>query len=155
PDELINFTLPFPPNISPREIMTSTSKRKSKKKTLGKKATKPPNAFMIYRKVFCREIAKSHRFQQMKISTICSKSWKSEPVHVKDFYNDLAAKVDILFLESRDREEQQGSQDSSLQAPPHLENQGPTVDYFLDEFDTIESREMLNPQYNYNVAIYD
>jgi len=57
---------------------------------------------MIYRKIFSREIAKNHRFQQKKISSICGTSWRREPKYVKDEYHKLATEVDKLFLQLRE-----------------------------------------------------
>ncbi|RIA99546.1 hypothetical protein C1645_854094 [Glomus cerebriforme] len=140
--DITEFRLPFPPTITAREIMSN--------KKNGKKATKPPNAFMIYRKVFSSEIAKNYRFQQMKISTICSNSWKREPKSVKDHYYELAAEADALFLQSREAESQEYPQ---LPTSSHLEQQCMN-DYlryfdFCHSPDSIDAEMLQEFQYNF------
>ncbi|CAB4424434.1 unnamed protein product [Rhizophagus irregularis] len=104
--DVSEFRLPFPPAITAREIMSD--KRK------GKKASRPPNAFMIYRKVFSRELAKNYRFQQMRISSLCGSSWKNEPAEVKEYYHRLAHEADKIFLQDLQN-------DSKLPPPPSLQ----------------------------------
>lgn len=101
--DMPEFQLPFPPTITAREIMSDKKK--------GKKASRPPNAFMIYRKVFSRELAKNYRFQQMRISSLCGNSWKREPAEVKEYYHRLAHEADKIFLQDLQN-------DSQLPGPP-------------------------------------
>ncbi|GBB90305.1 hypothetical protein RclHR1_01720026 [Rhizophagus clarus] len=98
------FRLPFPPKITAREIMSNKKK--------GKKASRPPNAFIIYRKVFSKELAKNYRFQQMRISSLCASSWKRESADVKEYYHKLAHEVDKIFLQDLQNDPQ---------LPPSLE----------------------------------
>ncbi|CAB4432510.1 unnamed protein product [Rhizophagus irregularis] len=130
--------LPFPPEITAREIISD--------KKNGKKAKKPPNAFMIYRKVFSRELAKKNlRFQQKKISTLCSISWKREPENVKQGYRRLAHDADKIFLQDL----QNNSQLPQLHLPlPPQQMLPPSQllekDKHLKCFDDME-RQMLPP----------
>ncbi|CAB4391403.1 unnamed protein product [Rhizophagus irregularis] len=139
PDEP-EVRLPFPPKITAREVISD--------KKNGKKAKKPPNAFMIYRKVFSRELAKKNlRFQQKKISTLCSISWKQEPENVKQGYRRLAHDADKIFLQDL----QNHSQSPQLHLPlPPQQMLPPSqllqseMDKHLKCFDDME-RQMLPP----------
>jgi hypothetical protein len=136
PDES-EFRLPFPPTITAHQIM---SERK-----VGKKATKAPNAFMIYRKIFSKEM-KDRRFQQKNISSLCSNSWKSEPDEVKKFYHKLAHEADKIFL-------QDSRNDSQLPRPPPPQQQFSSqseIDKHLKCFDDIEKIESLQETQSYD-----
>ncbi|CAG8596905.1 341_t:CDS:2 [Diversispora eburnea] len=64
------LTLPFPPEISPEELIVNSRKLPSK----------PPNAFFIYRKVYAKAlITKNMRFKMTDVSPWVSSSWKLEP----------------------------------------------------------------------------
>ncbi|RGB32572.1 hypothetical protein C1646_762729 [Rhizophagus diaphanus] len=139
PDEP-EVQLPFPPKITAREVISD--------KKNGRKAKKPPNAFMIYRKVFSRELAKKNlRYQQKKISTLCSISWKQEPENVKQGYRRLAHDADKIFLQDL----QNHSQLPQLHLPlPPQQMLPPSqllqseMDKHLKCFDDME-RQMLLP----------
>lgn len=134
PDEP-EIPVPFPPTITARELISD--------KKDGKKAKKPPNAFMIYRKVFSK-VAKTHRFQQKKISSLCSSSWKREPEEVKKVYRRLAHDADRIFLQDL----QNHSQIPQLPLPlPPQQMLPPSqllqseMDKYLECFDDMEKQQ--------------
>lgn len=88
--DIRDFKLSFPPTITVQDIIMSIKKN-------GRKVKRPPNAFMIYRKAFCNEAAKSYRFYQMEVSSLCGNSWRREPKEVKEYYYKLATEVDMIF----------------------------------------------------------
>ncbi|CAI2161953.1 3320_t:CDS:1 [Funneliformis geosporum] len=155
-DDLADFKLPFPPRITAHEVV-------SMKKKKGKKPSKSSNAFMIYRKVFSKEVAKIHRFQQKKISPICGHFWNREPKYVKDVYRQLATEVDKLFLQLREETSLQDRIEWNMKAIPkitsqRLEKPSPSIlpelsiDYYLKEFENLPH----DPYNNYeNIDIND
>ncbi|RIA84521.1 hypothetical protein C1645_859024 [Glomus cerebriforme] len=83
-----NFKLPFPPDITPNEIL------KTKKNIVKSKAA---NSFMIYRQVYVRELQRRNlSFAMTDISGIISERWKLEEPHVKDFYRNLSQEANKL-----------------------------------------------------------
>ncbi|GBB96987.1 hypothetical protein RclHR1_02890014 [Rhizophagus clarus] len=130
--DMSEFRLIFPPTITPHEII-------SDKKKKGKKPKKPPNAFIIYRKVYSGELAKNnYRLKQKEISSLCSKSWRNEPEYVKKHYRRLAHDTDKIFL-------QDSQNDTQLPQPfpPQHEFQSSELlqsemNKYLSRFDDIE-----------------
>ncbi|CAG8712392.1 14662_t:CDS:1, partial [Acaulospora colombiana] len=69
--------VPFPPLVNPEELITRPRKAKSKA------PTKPPNAFMIYRMQYVKELhAREHRLPMRSVSAAVASSWRGEPEHV-------------------------------------------------------------------------
>ncbi|CAG8498199.1 14231_t:CDS:1, partial [Cetraspora pellucida] len=88
------INVPYPYSIDPMDFLSRKGKR-------GKKPSKSSNAFMIYRKMFSKELRKkNHKIPQSKISGMASTSWKNESKDIKDAYHKLAGDVDRLFLEA-------------------------------------------------------
>ncbi|RIB19814.1 hypothetical protein C2G38_2141463 [Gigaspora rosea] len=97
--------VPYPCSVNPKDFLS----RKCKK---GKKPSKSSNAFMIYRKMFSRELRKKNykiKITQAKISGMASASWKNESNHIKDAYHKLAGDVDRLFMELHQENPNEGS----------------------------------------------
>ncbi|CAG8467966.1 24483_t:CDS:1 [Racocetra persica] len=93
-NEFAEINVPYPCSIDPMDFLSRKCKR-------GKKPSKSSNAFMIYRKMFSKELRKkNHKIPQSKISGMASASWKNESKDIKDAYHKLAEDVDRLFLES-------------------------------------------------------
>lgn len=73
--------LPFPPTIEPRDLL---------KKTRDGGMSKPPNAFIIYRKWFIETARSEGYFLPMTvISSMASQSWEQESPSVKAEYKRL------------------------------------------------------------------
>ncbi|CAI2162605.1 7080_t:CDS:1 [Funneliformis geosporum] len=74
---------PFPPPIGPKDLIT--------KSIAGKKPSRAPNAFIIYRKMYVRESRnEGYCFPMTVLSSMVSQSWEKEPEEVKDYYKRLA-----------------------------------------------------------------
>ncbi|CAG8461063.1 1345_t:CDS:1 [Dentiscutata erythropus] len=87
--------VPFPPIVDIDDLIT--------RQRVGKKPhTKPPNAFLIYRMQYVKELAKTHRLPIRAISSIIASSWRQEPNHVVDHYENIAdqakKRFDLNFL---------------------------------------------------------
>ncbi|RHZ56059.1 hypothetical protein Glove_406g113 [Diversispora epigaea] len=87
------LTLPFPPEISPEELIANTRKLPSK----------PPNAFFIYRKVYTKALVnKNMRFKMTDVSPWVSSSWKLEPEEVKTKYKEIARNVRQIYKRTKE-----------------------------------------------------
>src|SRR6266542_3709456 len=89
----IIFRPPFPPLITPEEIVQQ--KNKQPKST---KPTKFPNSFIIYR----NEISKKLKSQKIKltrdkVSNLASRLWKTEPAYVKNVYKEISREAVLLY----------------------------------------------------------
>ncbi|CAG8685027.1 1753_t:CDS:1 [Cetraspora pellucida] len=74
--------LPFPPEINPQDLVIFHQNGK---------VPKPPNAFMIYRKLFVETArASGYNLPMNIISLMVSKSWKQEVEEVKNEYKRIA-----------------------------------------------------------------
>lgn len=72
---------PFPPNIKPQDLL---------KKSRDGSMSKPPNAFIIYRKWFIETARSEGYFLPMTvISSMASQSWEQESTYVKTEYKRL------------------------------------------------------------------
>lgn len=72
---------PFPPDIKPQDLL---------KKSRDGSMSKPPNAFIIYRKWFIETARSEGYFLPMTvISSMASQSWEQESVQVKSEYKRL------------------------------------------------------------------
>ncbi|CAG8562682.1 9263_t:CDS:1 [Acaulospora morrowiae] len=88
PSRIINdaqpfIKLPFPPIIDPRDLITLNPD--------GRKPSRAPNAFIIYRKLFIKTTKdEGYSFPMSIISSMASKSWEQESEVVKDEYKRIA-----------------------------------------------------------------
>ncbi|CAG8437747.1 7764_t:CDS:1 [Diversispora eburnea] len=86
-NESNSFKPPFPPLINIKDFVTKRSCEQ-------KNPSRPPNAFIIYRKVCVNAAhAKNHCLPMTIISSLASELWKNEPPHVKNFYKNMAKDV--------------------------------------------------------------
>ncbi|CAG8489149.1 247_t:CDS:1, partial [Racocetra fulgida] len=89
---IYNFKPSFPPKITIDELISKSLSNSDSK------FNRTPNPFIIYRKVFNREISKLKLDLSLKeISTKASESWHKETEHVKNAYRKLAEDAKILF----------------------------------------------------------
>ncbi|CAG8478059.1 hypothetical protein C2G38_2028227 [Gigaspora rosea] len=87
-----NFKPSFPPNITIEELISKSLSN------VDSKYNRTPNPFIIYRKVFNREISKLNIDLSLKeISSKASESWHKESEHVKNAYRKLAEDAKIRF----------------------------------------------------------
>ncbi|CAG8606592.1 6899_t:CDS:1 [Ambispora leptoticha] len=90
---LPRIELPFPPTITPEEIINIKD---------GKIPSKPPNSFLIYRRAFQKQINENGILLKLSIvSTLASEQWKKEPIEVKKAYKQLALQVSYALVEMR------------------------------------------------------
>ncbi|CAJ0626241.1 11259_t:CDS:2 [Entrophospora sp. SA101] len=83
--KLPNIKVPFPPIINLKELISRPRKGKTKV------PSKPPNAFMIYRMQYVKELhARNHRLPMRSISPSVANSWREEPDSVVNHYEQLA-----------------------------------------------------------------
>ncbi|CAJ0828003.1 3691_t:CDS:2, partial [Entrophospora sp. SA101] len=83
--QLPNIKVPFPPIINLKELISRPRKGKTKV------PSKPPNAFMIYRMQYVKELhARNHRLPMRSISPSVANSWREEPDSVVNHYEQLA-----------------------------------------------------------------
>ncbi|CAG8594181.1 11010_t:CDS:1 [Funneliformis mosseae] len=84
--------VPFPPNVNPEELILKPRKAKSKL------PTKPPNAFMIYRMQYVKELhAKDYRLPMRSVSASVASAWREEPDHVVEYYEDIAREASKIY----------------------------------------------------------
>ncbi|CAG8716439.1 14988_t:CDS:1, partial [Dentiscutata heterogama] len=87
-----NFKPSFPPKITIEELISKSLSNADSK------YNRTPNPFIIYRKVFNREISKLNIDLSLKeISSKASESWHKESEHVKNAYRKLAEDAKIRF----------------------------------------------------------
>ncbi|CAG8638090.1 9947_t:CDS:1 [Ambispora leptoticha] len=84
----------FPPNISLNQLIKPLNRKQ-------KKPTKAPNAFIIYRINYCREILNNGRLSQPRISSMASQAWKLEPQYVKKTYHNFAKQAQEIYLATK------------------------------------------------------
>ncbi|CAG8563499.1 21521_t:CDS:1 [Gigaspora margarita] len=84
--------VPFPPMVNPEELITRPRKVKSKL------PTKPPNAFMIYRMQYVKELhARDHRLPMRSVSSAVASSWREEPEHIVEHYEEIAREASRIY----------------------------------------------------------
>ncbi|CAG8451652.1 441_t:CDS:1 [Paraglomus occultum] len=84
------ITLPYPPEISPTELL---SRKKS-----GPCLTKTANAFFVYRKAYVKELKRQgKRIKMTQISGVISYSWSREPEKIRSAYKDIADEASEMF----------------------------------------------------------
>jgi hypothetical protein len=85
-DNLLNISVPFPPQITAEEIL-------ERNKSKGRK--KAPNNFMIYRMEYTKELKTKNisNINLFNMSVLAALKWKSEPPEVKQAYKDISDKV--------------------------------------------------------------
>ncbi|CAG8590624.1 283_t:CDS:1 [Ambispora gerdemannii] len=93
-DTSLMFRPPFPPALEADDIFC--------KKPDGTNPTKPPNAFMLYRRAFVKvALANGYKFPMTVISSMASQAWRQELPFVKDEYKKLSKEAkknhDLLF----------------------------------------------------------
>src|ERR1051325_4791647 len=82
--------LPFPPCIDPYKIILD----RKQGGIMDHIPMKTPNAFLLYRKVFVESTQKEgYRLPMTVISSMASKSWKSEPDIVKEEYKRISKQI--------------------------------------------------------------
>ncbi|CAG8646518.1 9505_t:CDS:1 [Ambispora gerdemannii] len=81
----------FPPRISVDELIKPRNRKQ-------KQPTKAPNAFMIYRINYCREIWNDRNISQPEISSMASQAWKQESQAVKRTYFEFAKQAKEIYL---------------------------------------------------------
>ncbi|CAG8623417.1 1676_t:CDS:1, partial [Ambispora gerdemannii] len=91
-----NIFIPsYPPNISVKELIKPANRKQ-------KKPANAPNAFMIYRANYCREIRNDRKISQPDISSMASQAWKQAPPNVKETYLKLARQAREIYLAQKD-----------------------------------------------------
>ncbi|GBC10833.1 hypothetical protein RclHR1_09940001 [Rhizophagus clarus] len=89
---LPNIKVPFPPNVNPEELILKPRKAKSKL------PTKPPNAFMIYRMQYVKELhARDYRLPMRSVSSSVATAWRDEPEHIVEFYEEIAREASKIY----------------------------------------------------------
>ncbi|CAG8643029.1 6646_t:CDS:1 [Ambispora gerdemannii] len=81
----------FPPSISVNELIKPRNRKH-------KQPAKAPNAFMIYRINYCREIRNDRNISQPKISSMASQAWEQESQDVKRTYFEFARQAKEIYL---------------------------------------------------------
>ncbi|RIA80821.1 hypothetical protein C1645_782342 [Glomus cerebriforme] len=80
--------IPYPQTLDPQEFLPRSNSRK------------PCNGFMIYRKVYQKQLnANSYRFKMTVISRWASALWSKENEKLKDAYRQFASKIAKLHSE--------------------------------------------------------
>ncbi|CAG8765719.1 18606_t:CDS:1 [Racocetra persica] len=107
---------PFPPTINIDDLVTS--------KPNGDKPSKSSNAFIIYRKVYVKELhSRGVNLQMTQISPMVSESWKQEPEIVKQEYKKLAEAAKKRYKEiwpSKPRRRHQRRQQPQIPTNPSI-----------------------------------
>src|SRR6266496_2397542 len=76
---------PFPPSVNPEDLILKPRKPKSKL------PTKPPNAFIIYRMQYVKELHKrGYSLPMRSVSASVASAWRDEPDHIIDYYKEIA-----------------------------------------------------------------
>ncbi|CAG8752302.1 27779_t:CDS:2, partial [Dentiscutata erythropus] len=89
--------VPFPPMVNPEELVTRQRKVKSKK-VKSQIPTKPPNAFLIYRMQYIKELHNENYHLSMRvISSAIANSWRNEPDNVIEHYENIARQANKIF----------------------------------------------------------
>ncbi|CAG8585617.1 614_t:CDS:1 [Paraglomus brasilianum] len=93
PPILPHIIVPFPPQINAKDLIDKQNKK-------GKKATKPPNAFMIYRMRYVQQLhSKGYRLPMRDLSPLISKSWREQPDMIVQHYEQLAKEASSYYNE--------------------------------------------------------
>ncbi|RIB21169.1 hypothetical protein C2G38_1126578 [Gigaspora rosea] len=91
-----SIKVPYPPSISARELIFH--------KKNGEVPARAPNAFLIYRRVYVKQLqAENYAFKMTDVSSMASSSWKSEPEWVKDEYMRIAGEAKNLLTAIRQK----------------------------------------------------
>ncbi|CAG8569497.1 8545_t:CDS:1 [Ambispora leptoticha] len=90
----LNISVPLPVDLKPTDIIV--------KKKDGNFPSKPPNAFIIYRREFVKVLrASGFKYKQQDVSALASKAWEEEPTIVQNQYRRLAQDCSTILLEMR------------------------------------------------------
>ncbi|CAG8526893.1 14150_t:CDS:1 [Ambispora leptoticha] len=98
----------FPPNIDLNQLIKPMNRKQ-------KRPIKAPNAFIIYRINYCREISNNGKISQPGISSMASQAWKLERQHVKEKYYDLAKQAREIYLATKNHGNNGRSQPENVQ----------------------------------------
>ncbi|CAG8604278.1 14467_t:CDS:2, partial [Ambispora leptoticha] len=83
----LDFSLPSPPTISPRELVAKLIER-------GDKNIRMPNEFFIYRAAIVKELkVRGERIKMTEVSAMASDAWKLANRKEKNQYRKLAQKI--------------------------------------------------------------
>ncbi|CAG8453111.1 5856_t:CDS:1 [Paraglomus brasilianum] len=86
--------VPFPPPVKVEDLINL--------KKDGEVPARSPNAFLIYRRLFVRELkAKNCTFKMTEVSAMASISWQNEPKYVKDEYWRIATDARNALMNAR------------------------------------------------------
>src|SRR4051794_33201656 len=94
--EIPHVVVPFPPEITPEEVISRRSRKKLK--------SRPPNRFFIYRIAYLKQLkdlAHIDKISMTKVSPYISKSWYAEPIEIREEYRRLADQVGELLKAAR------------------------------------------------------
>jgi len=83
-----NFSVPFPPQVTPDEILSRRSEENLDKKH--------PNQFFIYRLAYIKELKKYLNIDNVSVTVISphiASSWRKESINVKYTYRRLSEQV--------------------------------------------------------------
>ncbi|KAG9294376.1 hypothetical protein G9A89_001881 [Geosiphon pyriformis] len=120
--------IPFKPTYPPLLTINDLIPRVTRK---GRTPTKPPNAFIIYRKNYTSEIKdKKISIDMSQVSSIVGQLWKEEAESVKDTYKKLARDAKDIF------NKRFNSNYTSLENPPFEP---------FNQLDTQNSEDIMNP----------
>ncbi|CAG8488104.1 835_t:CDS:2 [Ambispora gerdemannii] len=97
------FKPPFPPHIEPEDFI-------SKKQKNGNRPTKPPNAFILYRKAFVRAaLSEGYQLPMTVVSSMASQAWEQELPFVKEEYKRIAKEAkeyhDLMYPKASNRKQ--------------------------------------------------
>lgn len=91
-----SIIIPFPPPINPEDLVGQ--------KKDGEVPSRAPNAFLIYRRVFVKELqAQNYAFKMTDVSSMASASWKREPEYVKNEYWRIAGEAKTMLTTTRQK----------------------------------------------------
>jgi hypothetical protein len=133
--------VPFPPQITPDEVVS--------KRSLEKLSSRPPNKFFIYRLAYLKEFKKEYNLEKIsmtKLSQYISRSWKAEGTEVKLEYKRLANIVEdklqfvrkinfVMISENPIPRGESSAQPQTPLPPPPPQHHQPTA-YPLENFHT-------------------
>nr|CAG8615639.1 8444_t:CDS:2 [Entrophospora candida]CAG8622550.1 8636_t:CDS:2 [Entrophospora candida] len=96
PKFITHVKVPYPPPIKPEELVIP--------KKNGEVPSRSPNPFIIYRRLYHRELkAKNLTLKMTDVSSMASTSWKKEPKSIKDAYFQIAEKARNMLTDTRQK----------------------------------------------------
>ncbi|GBC09540.1 hypothetical protein RclHR1_08960007 [Rhizophagus clarus] len=86
--------VPFPPPITAKDLIVQ--------KKGGEVPSRSPNAFLIYRRLFVKELqAQNYAFKMTDVSTMAATNWKQESEQVKRKYLEIAGEAKNILTTTR------------------------------------------------------